>query len=120
VGREADALELLRDAAADLLLRDALALEPEGDVALDAQVREQRVGLEDGVGGALEGRQPGHVLAVEQDRAVGRLLEPRDHPQRGGLAAPGRAEHREELALWNVQVHLPDRGQAAKSLRHAL
>ena len=77
---------------------DALALEAEGDVLLDAQVREQRVALEDGVGRAAGRRQAGHVVAVEQHRALARLLEAGDHAQGGRLAAAGRAEHGEELA----------------------
>ena len=57
LAREAHALELLGHAPANLVLRDPLALEPERHVALHAQVREQRVALEDGVGRPLEGGQ---------------------------------------------------------------
>ena len=54
-------------------------------------VREQRVVLEDRVDVALERRQPGDVVAVEQDAARGRQLEAGDHPQHGRLARAGRA-----------------------------
>ena len=53
----------------DLGVLDALAAQPEGDVLVDRQVREQRVVLEDRVDVALVGRQPGHVLALELDQA---------------------------------------------------
>ncbi len=46
-------LERLVRARADIVLGDLPPLEPEGDVLLDAQMREQRVGLEDGVDVAL-------------------------------------------------------------------
>ena len=43
---EADELEHLRDAAFELALRDAPALEAECDVVLDRHVREERVARE--------------------------------------------------------------------------
>jgi hypothetical protein len=116
----ASALELLPDAAADLPLVDLLALKPERHVLLDAPVREERVALEDGVGRALEGGQRGHVIAVEEHTALARLLEPGDHPQRRGLAAPRRAEHREELAARDVELHLAHGSEVAEALRHMI
>ena len=115
---ETHALELLGHSARRLLLRHALAAQAEGDVLLHAQVREERVALEDGVGGALEGGQPGDVGAVEQDAAGARLLEARDHPQRGGLAAAARAEQREELAALDIECQLADGGELAEALRY--
>ena len=111
LAREADAVELGLDAALDLVLADLLALEPEGDVLADAQVREERVALEDGVGRALVGGEPGDVGAVDLDRAGGGLLEPGDHAQGGGLPAARRAEHREELPLGDVEIHLAHRDE---------
>src|SRR3712207_5303483 len=69
---ELDEAQRLRDALADLGLADLLALEPEGDVPLDGEVREQRVGLKDRVDVAPVGRAVGDVLAAEQDAARGR------------------------------------------------
>ncbi len=74
-----------------------LYLRPKRDVAGDVEVREERVALEDGVDAAPVRRHVGHVGAVEHDPAARRPLEPGDHPERGGLAAPRGAEHREEL-----------------------
>ena len=93
---EADELEHLGHAALELALRDALPLEPEGDVVLDRHVREERVALEDGVHVPLVRREADHVLVAEEDAALGRLLETADHAQRRRLPAAGRAEQREE------------------------
>ena len=58
-------------------LADPLAAQAEGDVVVHVQVREQRVVLEHGVDVAPVRRREGHVVAVEQDLALGRLLEAR-------------------------------------------
>jgi hypothetical protein len=52
----------------------------------------------------------GHVPAVQPDGALGGFLEPGDHPHRGGLAAPGRAQHGEELPLADGQIDAANRG----------
>src|SRR6185503_15523894 len=117
---EPDSLELLPHPLPDLLLADALPPQAEGDVLLDAQVREERVALEDGVRRALERRQPFHVHAVDRDPPFGRLLEAGHHPQRGGLAAPARPQQREELAMLHAQRKLPDRGEVAEALGYAV
>jgi len=49
---------------------------------------------------------------IEQDLARGRLFEPGDQPQGGGLAAAGRAEQGEELAAGHGQVDVVDRDLA--------
>ena len=48
-------------------------------------------------------RRSGHVLAIEQNAAGGRQLEPGDHAQRRGLAAAGRPQHDEERAVIDVK-----------------
>jgi hypothetical protein len=92
--------------APDLALVDPLAAQAEGHVLEDVHVGEQRVLLEDHVDVAPEGGDPDHVAAVEQDLAGGRFLEAGDHPQGGRLAAARGAQHGEELALGDAQVHL--------------
>ncbi len=114
---EPDALELGRDALVDLGLVDLLPLEPEGHVVGHGHVREQRVALEDGVGGALEGRQPDLVGALDQHLPARRLLEAGDHAQSRRLAAAARPEHREELAAGDLQVDVVDRREVAEALR---
>ena len=47
-------------------------------------------------------------LPVEQDPALARELEARDHPQGRGLARARRPEHREELAVVDVEIDAGD------------
>ena len=115
-----DELERLADARADLGLADAAALEAEADVALHVEVREERVGLEHRVDVAPVGRLLGDVLAAEQDAAGGRVLEAADHAQRRGLAAPGRAEHREERAALDREREAVDRRHLPEALGDVL
>ena len=79
--------------------RHALHLQPERDVVVDRHVREERVLLEDHVHRAPVGDDVGHVLALQQDPTLVGHLEAGDHSQRRRLAAPARAEQREELAF---------------------
>ena len=53
--RKTDELERLPDPPFPLCPRHALHLQPVGDISLDAQMREQRIALEDGVRGSLVG-----------------------------------------------------------------
>ena len=62
-------------------------------------------------------RHPRDVDALEADRAFGRGLEARDHPQRGRLPAAGRAEQREELARRDGEVGFGDRDVVGEALR---
>jgi hypothetical protein len=83
-------------------------------------VREEGVVLEDGVDVAVEGRDPGHVLAVEQDATLGRLFEASDHAQGGGLPRSRRSEHREELAVANLEIDPRHRLDVAEALDEVL
>ncbi len=47
-------------------------------------------------------------------------LEARHQPQQRGLAAAGRAEQREELAVGDLEAHALDRAGLAELLRHGL
>jgi hypothetical protein len=80
-----------------------------GRVLEHAEMREQRVGLEHHADVALLRRHARVVAAVEGDRPAGNRLEPRDHPQRGGLAAARGAEHGEKLAPCHVEADPVDR-----------
>ena len=46
--------------------------------------------------------------AADEDLALGGLLQPGDRAEQGGLAAPGRAEQDEVLALLGRQVDAVD------------
>src|SRR3954447_2202456 len=100
-------------------LPNSLDLEPIADIRGHAHVREQRVVLEHRVHVALGRRQVGHVLPTKLDAAAVRALEARDHPQAGCLAGPRRAEHREELAVADLEVDTVDRHDLAELLAHA-
>ena len=95
---------------------DAAAAQPEGDVLVDVEVREERVALEDGVHRALVRGQGGDVLVAEVDRAGGGVLQAGDHAQGGGLAAARGAEEREEGALGHGEVERLDGGEGAVGL----
>ena len=58
----------------------------------------------------------GDVPAVEQDPARRRQLEAGDHPQGRRLARSRRAEHREELAVADLEVDAVDRHDLAVAL----
>ena len=117
---ELDELQRVVRALGDLGLVDLLALEPERDVLQDGQMREQRVGLEDGVDVALVRRVIGDVSPAEKDAAGGRILEPADHPQGRGLPAAGRPEHREEAPARYRQRELVYRRHIGEALAHTL
>ena len=102
--------------ALDLGLRHAVLLQAEGDVVLDRHVREERVGLEHHVDRPPVGRHAGEVLPVEQDLARGRLLEAGEHAHQRGLAAAGRAEQGEELALVDDEREIVDGDEIAEAL----
>ena len=72
----------------------------EGDVVDDAAVREQARILHDVADGAPErdGIAIAHVLAVEQDTALGGIDHAIDHAQQRGLAAAGGAEQHGDRA----------------------
>ncbi len=108
VAGQLDELEHLGDALLDVGVGNLPAPKPERDVVVDREVRKQGVVLEDRVDVALVGGEPGHVLALELDPALRRLLEAADHPEGRRLAAAGWAEEAEELALVDVEVDVVD------------
>ncbi len=100
---EADELERLHDARAQRVALDLAAPQPEGDVLVDGEMREERVALEDRVDVALVRRQRADVLVAEVDVPGVGLLEAADHAQRGGLSTAGGPEQGEEPAPVNVE-----------------
>src|SRR5690606_17625315 len=81
-----------------------------GDVLGDRLVREQPDLLDDVADAApqLVGVDGGDVVAVEVDPPRGGLDHPVDEPQGGALAAAGRADEHEDLALGDVEVERLD------------
>ncbi len=82
-----------------------------GDVFRDAEMREERVALEDEAEIPVLGIAGGDVLALHQDAARARRGEARDRHQQGRLARARRPEQRDELALGHLErdpVQRPD------------
>src|SRR5215208_2177587 len=114
---------------ANLLLRRAPPprqhLEREGDVLVHVHVRPDRVRLEHHPQPALVRRHAHAARGREEDAvADGDLprighLEPGDAAQRRRLAAPRRAEQREELAVLHLERDVVDRLHALALLRAA-
>jgi hypothetical protein len=89
---EADELEGIERASCGRPAMDAAAAQAERGVVGDAQVREQRVRLEDHADVATLRGDTGDVASAEEHRAAVGGLEPREHAQRRRLAAPRGAE----------------------------
>jgi hypothetical protein len=71
-------------------------------------VRKQGVVLEDQAQVAAEGRDFGHIPALEADLAEVGMNETRDHAQGGGLAATGGAEQGDEFAFLYLEADIVD------------
>ena len=80
----------------------------EADVLGNRHVRVQRVVLEHHGDVARARRQVVHDAVADLDLAVGDLLETGDHAQGGRLAAAGRADEHDELAVLDVEVQVGD------------
>ena len=87
-------------------------LERQRDVLRDGPPVEQHGVLEDDPVVAVDARLR-RRLAVDRDRAGGRLDEVADHAEERRLAAPGRADQRDELAGLDLEVDLLERGDVA-------
>ncbi len=94
----------LADASHPLLLLDALDLEMEADVLGDGHVRVERVRLEHHRDVAVAGRQVGDFAIADEHGSFVDRLEPGEHPERGRLAAPGRADQHQELTVGDLEV----------------
>ena len=89
-------------------LVDAAHFQPERDILPDRHQGKQRKVLEDKRGGALVRALAAHILAADADDTFGWLVEPRNHPQDGGLTASRRPKEREELSGLDVDVYIVD------------
>ena len=101
----------------DLLLPrggHTFAAQAEGDVVGHRQPREQGVGLEHH---APVRPRPHHLAPRHHHPARGRIVQPRDDAQKGGLAAAGGAEDRHEVVALDGEV---DRREGDGGLTAAL
>jgi hypothetical protein len=115
-----DQLERPVDLLGDLRARQLAAPQRERDVLEHGLVREQRVALEDHAHVAAVRRQVGDRLPVEDDAALARLLEARDHQQRRGLAGAALPQQRHELAGADVERQVVDGLEVAEALAEVL
>ena len=104
----------------NLGLRDPGQPQPESDVLRRRHVGEQGVGLEHHRHPAPRRGDVRHVVPSDQDAPGGRALQPRDHPQHGGLAAPRGTDKNHELAVRDLQIDAVDGDHRAEALRNAI
>ena len=101
------------DPAVDLVLGNLLEGQAEGDVLVNGHMGIQGVVLEDhGDVPVLGSHVVDHPVADVQ-LAAGDVLQARDHPQSGGLAAAGGAHQDDELLVLNFQIQVGDDGNVA-------
>ena len=118
VADELHELERFTDALLQFLTRDAFAPETERDILVDVQVREEGIALEDGVHIPLICGEEGDINALQFNEPAGRLLKATDHAERRGLAASGRPEEGEELAIADVKGDAVNGHLVAEALRY--
>ena len=104
----------LGDPLLALRLRHPLRLEREADVGAHRHVRVERVVLEHHRDVAVDRVEVVDDDVADEDLARGGLLEARDHPQRGRLAAPGRADEDHELPVLDAEVEVVDGDRAVR------
>ncbi len=90
------------------------------DVPPHGHVRVERVALEHHRDVAVLGLDVVDDALADGDGARRGVLEPRDHPQRGRLAAARRAEEHEELLVGDVEGEHVDGGDVVEPLRHLI
>ena len=108
VGRQLHQFQCVFSRLNAFRLSDPLYHQAVCDVVEDIEVRKQRIVLEDGIDVAPVGRNSFSLLTEYVDMARSRLLETRDQAKAGRLAGARRAEHGEEFALPDLQVHRID------------
>ena len=113
---ETDELEQLPYSSRALALVLAADLEAELDVLRRGHIREQRVRLEHHAHVALARRDVRDVFAVDDDATLVGPVEARHEAKRRCLAAAGRAEEREKLALAELHFDSVERPDAAGEL----
>ena len=91
-------------AAVDLGLRRLSQPETECDVLVHRQVGVERVALEDHRDVAIA-RGTWLTTRPDPQHALGDVLQPGDHAERGRLAAAGRADEHHELSVADLEIH---------------
>jgi hypothetical protein len=109
-------LERPRDPALASSFGDAAALQAEGDVALDVEVGEERVGLKDRVDVAAKRGDVGDVLAAEADAALVGSSKPPIIRSVVVLPQPEGPSSGEEAPARDLEVEGVDRQRSSKRL----
>ncbi len=113
---ELDQFEHVPNAPAGFRGTDSLHGQAKSDVFRNGHVREQRVVLEDRVDRALVRGEFLNLFPVKEDLASRDLLESRDQPKQGGLAAPRGAQKREELVVVDDERSVPEGHNISETL----
>ena len=113
---QADQREQFGDARVDRGAAGAAIDQAVADIGRDGEVGKQRVGLEHDAEVARGRRQVRHVAPADLDHALVLRVEARDRAQQRGLAAAGRPEEADELALVDVERDVLQRGELAEML----
>ena len=98
----------------------AAALHAEGDVLARRHGRIERVGLKHHRDVAILRRDRIDERPVDADLALADGLESGDHGEQGRLAAPGRADERDELASACLEVDILEHLDRAEALAQLL
>ena len=104
----------LRDLLLGLSPRDFGQVEREADVLLDAEVRIDRVVLEDEADLPPLRRDVGDILLAEVERAGTGLRKAGHEAERGRLAATRGADDGDELAVGDLEIQVVDGGDGAE------
>src|SRR5689334_1167360 len=112
-GAESETLRRFADATRDVRVGGTAHFERKRNVVADAEVGVQRGGLKHHRHVASGGRVVRDHPLADHDIATGRLLQPGDAPEHGGLPGARRAEQDEELAVSHVEIQVVQRLHAA-------
>ena len=83
-------------------------------------MRIERVGLEDHGEAALRGGHVVHYGAIDKNIAFAHRFEPGDHAQQRRLAAAGRPDEDDELAILHIEVDAMNHGRRTVPPRNPL
>jgi hypothetical protein len=95
-------------------------LQAEGQVLLHRHLRIERIGLEHHADAAVLGLFPGDVLALDEDLAFGDVEQAGNAVEQGRLAAAGRPEQHDELAIGDIEIERLQHGHRAEIQRQVL
>ena len=113
---ELECLRDLRHPPVDFRRRELFGVERVGEVFRHAERGVERVELEGHGHVAVARGKAVHAFAAQDHVALGRHLQPRDHPKRRGLPTTRGSEQAEHLAIADGEVDGVHGGQGAEAL----